>query len=325
MAIFAMCYVGAWAAYAPFLRGVTSAGVFYDQQVSKIDHMHHNVRAGEVDYVFVGDSTTQYHINTYAFAAWGVNAYNLGVPGANLNQFQTLAHAAAKRSPGSVVMVLQTDVPFQRHWGWSGSEQLDEIADVWSLAASLRDRLSVVKQAALSTNRLAKVSPVIVDMVARAYERIGGIEDGDHGGLEPEPGCDPLTLRETEAGPIVRCKSGDGYTTEAGVDTAAGVANLSLGPMNAGKARFLNELHAELEARGVRLVLVLQPRFATDFAFDRSALVRALASEVIDLSGLEMRNDPALWADQQHLNVEGRARFTQALANALGTLVANRP
>jgi hypothetical protein len=314
LTVFVIGYLAAWAAYGPALRSATTHDAYHSQPASKIRHMEITVAADPVDYVFVGDSTTQYHVATSLLA---VPTYNLGIPGTNVSQFASMALAATNVSPDAVVLLIHPDVLYQRHWGWSGSEEIDDLIAVWQAENTLRGRLSTIKQAAFASNRLATASPIIIDLIARAY---AAVEPGDATpvtSVETLPGCQSPSATTTEVGLVVRCQNGEGYILGGAVDETARTQAVSLNTIDPGKVRFLNALHDDLAQRGTRLIVMLQPRYRTAYQHNPEQVVQALSADVLDLSHADIANDPQFWSDAVHLNAEGRTQFTKLLAEAL--------
>lgn len=297
-------------------------GRFIDAKRPKILHMGHRV-AEPPDAVLVGSSRTLYHSSTRVLAAAGLDVYNLGVSGISLSDYPSLVDAALAQRPRWIVLgaavpdlhrplppprPLWADVTALAHSGQAPGRIADAAlrwlvglhalhlyrVNAYERAAALYHRFDPSGDALPSVSGAPRPDGADVDCSLFEFRRIGHVMNG-------------------------KCRNGDALLVgeippaELAAIDAAPAALDEPHPEVVALLRLLRERVARTGS--TRLALVLQPALGRRPTRSAAALEAALALPVLDATDLPL--PPDHWADEAHLNLEGRRRYSEALARSL--------
>jgi hypothetical protein len=296
-----------------YLSKRTTQDTFVEEKSSKIQHLAMQPNSHRLDSVFIGDSTTVYHISQAEMKKAGLSTYNLGISGNSILDYPYLLSAVYPLKPRSVVINISIAEFFSR----VEESQTLNLVDLLFFREffSTSELVTVGKQVLTNTVHFYRLREAIYSTLVNRYRQFNRVSTVVASGHEAAPvvltaDCMIFNKKIFQHAQSGMCANGDGVMY--GQYHFKKIEQWSFDKLNAEYVAILNKLITEIEANGVMAIVVLQP---VNFGQKRdAAIVKKITDQlqgrrVIDNSSFELSVD--MWADSGHLNVQGRSLYSQ--------------
>jgi hypothetical protein len=301
-----------------FVEGKAASGQWYEEALSKQALLR---AGGPYDYVFVGSSRTQNHINTQLMAVAGIRAFNMGLAGRQLENYYGVVDRAAQYANKAVVVSIMPHALFRTvkcaRTDLGFKQILFYLFEQDSRVCVKELGLDMIK-IALPINRF----DAFVDMgtgldIDQAKKTIASRYNYQ---LERD-GRVVRTIRGNSERFVVLYKNGDGQVFSdslAGQDEQQKEINWNKRQLHQEALAYLRLLGNRVQEQGKTMIVVIEPSVAGRvFRIDAKRLESLLPEgvELIDHSAIYYPLD--LWADKWHLNEAGSRRYSRWLVDQL--------
>ena len=276
---------------------------------------------GPYDYVFVGSSRTQNHINTGLMAAAGIRAFNLGLAGRQLENYFDLVDKAAQYADKAVVVSIMPHALFRAVKCANtdlGFKQIIFYLFEQENRICVKELGMDLLKTALPINRfdafIKMGQGLDIDQAKKAIASRYNYQ------LESD-GRVVRTIRGNTERFVVLYKNGDGQVFSDALVEQKDLykeVDWKKREINQQTVAYLRLLSNLVQRQGKTMIVVIEPSVAgRAFRIDAKRLQSLLPEgvEVFDHSAIYYPLD--LWADKWHLNEAGSRRYSKWLVDQL--------
>jgi peptidoglycan/xylan/chitin deacetylase (PgdA/CDA1 family) len=290
---------------------------FIDDKFSKITHYQHN-NPDEKDIVFVGSSRTFFHIATNTFKEAGLNVYNFGISGAQFEDYPTIIDKIIKHPPKRVIISLNVSRLYDT-LNISNLPTLQEAAYYYDIDKEMF--ASSLLQWAINLHQFLVHSQTIYYKIQEFYTRFepkkASIKrDKPTIDYDTRVGCHIFDKQNIGGKHLtLKCTNGDGI--RIGNHTLPSQQKpQDLKHFNPKSIAYLQKMVDTLNRHNIPVTFILQPILHNPYHYDAKAVSSAFKNvKIIDLTNLHI--DDKYWADEGHLNNEGRIYYSQYLSDII--------
>jgi hypothetical protein len=309
----------------------TSKTMYVQMFASKLKHMQLRHKPRDLDVILVGNSRTDNHTDTRAFARNGLAVYNMGIQAASLLNYPRYVAEIIGMRPKVIVVSMRADELYS-DWQIPTFAALQDVGNLLQVDQRPLVALQLVNSSintAIAPRRYAKQ---ILGKLANLYGRFNPHSRGrgerlpietQSNAAPSDAGCE-VAEREVRADKTVdvKCTNGDSILFGNAVPPPQPTVDHFCVTPNKAKLQLIQNINADVEQEGGMLVVVLEPGLSERFVLDDEKLGRALQpARLINLSNLATVRGRENWANATHLNNIGRAKYNSALIPLIQALV----
>jgi len=283
------------------------------------------------DYVFIGSSRTQNHIDSLILKRMGVNAVNLGVPGRQWSYYPYMVKRAKNINAQTIVISIPARVlyePINCPDEYFYQLQLDELGtkglDCFLIKSMTWDALLNELPMNRFRSTLKKIpSNTIVQ------ERLQILNDVFDYRVN-EDGRAINYIRGERERLVATYQNGDGqvFSNRAGNNryrTVKRTIDWSHRPFNVDAVSYITALANLVLKSHTRLIYIIEPSdIGVTFIVDMERLNSLLPDNVRVINNADHNYPLDLWSDSGHFNLKGTKLYTQKLYIQLGTTGQNK-
>jgi hypothetical protein len=302
---------------------------FINNRFSKIKHFKLNEPMNK-DIIFIGSSRTFYHIITNTFVNNGLSVYNLGINGAQFEDYPTIINRVIKYQPKKVIISLRVN-RFYNDLGISKYPTFEELSYYYFV-----DKikfLTALKTYVVHFHTLLQYSEPIYYKITSLYEKFNfsnkkitsttSMKEQLKSELEVMSkdyyselvGCKVFDIKKTSPKQItLKCINGDGILIGSDVKYRENNLDYHLKSLNLQSVKYLKRMISKLEKNGVDVTLILEPILNNKYTYDLKAINDVFpTTKIVDLTSYQI--EEMKWSDNEHLNFKGREQYTNYLVS----------
>jgi len=301
----------------------TSKTSYINDKFSKIKHFEYQNPLNK-DIIFIGSSRTFYHISTNSFQDNNIDIYNFGVSGSKLPDYPTVIDESIEQKPKQVVLSLRVDKLYEALSvsEYPSYQELKYYAEV-DTSLFLNATLNYI----INFHTLLQYSEPIYQKIETLYKKFDFSSTVTHKNTNQRQklslqnnevytklvGCKVFDAKQTSDKHItLKCTNGDGIIIGSDMRETEEIKNHQLTQLNPNSLHYLNKMIKHLEAKGIKVTLILEPIFENKFNYSLKNISKELPSiNIVDLTNYELTYDK--WADKRHLNYLGRKQYSDHL------------
>lgn len=321
VSIFIMYNVALDIALQYYVEKKTNKFSFIEEKVSKARHMKLQDNAYNFDYIFIGSSRTIYHVSTQQFKDKGLQIYNFGVSNRTLEDFPYMLKEAVSLKPKNIVISIEISSLFRAGMGHYDSVTLEDLKYIFEYKGVF-EFTHALQRYIISKHLLFKHSEPIHIRLGQLYIKFNPKEkdqklvvaNENNNNFNLEADCNIFDYNYISKLKIVsKCTNGDGVLFGNTITTVKRTDNFDR--LNGTYIKMLNALLGNVKANGIEPIVILEPVYKQDYNYNLSTIQANIDGKVIDLTKMSIADEN--WADDKHLNVNGRKLYTNRLVDAL--------
>lgn len=305
----------------------STKSTFINDKFSKIKHFELNNPLNK-DIIFIGSSRTFYHISTNIFIDNNISAYNLGISGAQFEDYPTIINGVINSKPKKVIISLSVN-RFYNDFGISKYPTFEELSYYYSI-----DKikfLAALKSYIVNFHTFLQYSEPIYYKLISLYEKFNfsnkyiasttSIKKQPKGELEVMSkdyysdlvGCNVFDIKKTSPKQItLKCTNGDGILIGSDVKYNEKDLNYSLKNLNLQSINYLKRMIKQLKNNGINVTMILEPILNNKYSYDLKTIKNSFPNiKIVDLTSYQI--EEIKWSDSGHLNFEGKDQYTDYL------------
>lgn len=316
-------------AYLAIVRMQAGDGRWVEEPVAKswlLSAAHNS------DYVFLGSSRTQNHINTMTFDQQGISAVNLGMAGRHLNYYPFLVKRAIASNAKNIVISIPVGALFKDIKcpdGYFYQLQIDTLHATEKRCFSFGNMEWDTFLNELPMNRFRRALERVTSSQG-TQKQLRVLEEKYSYRKEQE---DRTVIYVRWSSPptnryVVAFSNGDGQVFSDRVRNTADIEKVikdrSARSFNANSIDFLRKMARLAQQGDARMIYIIEPsRVGITYIIDTNKLKSLLPGnvEIINNAHPDRYYAQELWADKSHFNLEGTELYTQQLLTQLGAIV----
>ncbi len=300
---------------------------FINDKFSKIKHFELNSPKNK-DILFIGSSRTFFHISTNTFIKNNITVYNLGVSGAQFEDYPTFIDSVTDSKPKNVVISLSVDKLYD---GLNVSKfpTFKEISFYYQIDKFMF--FQAFKQYLINYHTFLLYSEPIYDKLSSIYEKLTPKpvlfkttntikKENDLLTLDPNinysklVGCNVFDIKKISSNKTaLKCTNGDGILIGNHFrNEITNSKNFDLKEFNNKSITYLKSMIKNLRNNNINIVLILEPILHSKYVYD----IQKIKNEFRDIKVLDLTNyfiADEKWSDNLHLNYKGREQYSQFL------------
>jgi hypothetical protein len=317
-------------ALAYYMIHKTNKNVYKDEITSKSKHLKLNALYRNIDIVFIGSSRTLCHISTATFNKQGLDAYNYGVSQRTITNYAFMAEQALKVEPKLVAMSIDISALF------SDISKCDFLLfdDVKALFATKQDLKLIFKsiiQTVGNMNSIHRYREPLNLRIKKNYKKFDRHKQEtsdnlqksspifDINSLRQKVDCEVFDFDVFEHNVLAKCTNGDMILFGNKISITNNKKSIKFEEINKEYIDLLNYIINNIKRQNVIPIIILQPILHNPYIYDYSYIATKIDADVVDLTNLKIRDD--FWANNVHLNNDGRLFYTKQLILKLKPLV----
>lgn len=290
---------------------------FINDKFSKSTHFKLN-SLKKRDIIFVGSSRTFYHISTNTFKKNGLDIYNLGVSGAQFEDYPTFIPYVNEANPKQVVISLSVHRLFSE-LGISAYPTVDEISYYYDI-----DKikfLESLKQWVVNRHLFLQYSEPIFYKIKSLYEKFESPKISNNQSLLTNNsidysklvGCTVFDIKETtKSQTTLKCTNGDGVLIGNHIELDKLDSAKKLEVLNQQSVEYLQKIIGDIDLKDTKVSIILEPILHNRYEYNIDDIKKQFKGiRIIDLTNLKIED--SLWSDNGHLNYKGREEYSQYL------------
>lgn len=287
------------------------------------------------DLVFVGNSMTKQHVNSYALYKNGISSFNYAIEGYFIYQYPKMIDNAIKLHPKSIAITLSLDdlyVSFDNFARLYCNDQDLSLYNLFYIFAHLTDK-------PLSRLHLKSYKPILIsyifqfdyfhkngyrlrDYIVNTYQSSRYIEIFPS--ISSDPAQQPILTHNCDFNqngdrvPFKNCENGDsmllGQSDTLDKTHYRHINALDNNKLDMDLINILNAFTDKIEAAGIQPIIVFTPSYE-QVNYDYDFVQKLVRAPIIDLSKLNVPYE--YWYNTHHMNLEGRNLYSHILAQKL--------
>lgn len=294
------------------------------------------------DIIFIGSSTTKYHVSTNLFKSENINIFNYGVEGHFFTTYPYMIQHAIKAQPKMIVIsmnvqelyykLLDKDLAFEKsikvkwenirfflgHYLENPSNEEEFNLVIRLLETFIEQREYFARYGYYYTDAISKFyhSPNVNSLPLHVFNRSlhPDYKTEDNHVDNQYLDC-PANLSMTNFMGY-RCDNGDGIITKEDKNLSfANYYNKNVfrdKKYNYHFVRILNKMLDEITRAGIKPVIIFLPQFENP-VYSESLPRKTIHADIIDLTHFQLPGDA--WYNSGHFNAKGRYIYSSELAN----------
>lgn len=308
----------------------TNKNSFIEEKISKSKHMKLQEHARNLDIVFIGSSRTIYHISTEQFERKGMHVYNFGVSDRGLADYPFMVKEAMALNPKMIVISVEVSALYKGAIGNFKQLTWEDLKYVLRFEP-LSKWGKAIKEYVLGKHLLFQHAEPMNIRISHFYHQfdpkddkikhgISGKADQDHRSERKKLEADCSIFDYNYPGPhkvVAKCTNGDGVLFGSTLSDVNRTETFK--KLDETYVAWINTLFDQIKAEGVTPVLVLEPVRAQHYRYDVKMIKKRIHATVIDLTKVSIEDQ--YWADNKHVNVKGRAIYTEMLTKKLSEIM----
>ena len=299
---------------------------FINNKFSKINHFKLN-NPKDKDIIFLGSSRTFYHISTNTFSKNHINIYNLGISGAQFEDYPTLIPHVNAVNPKEIIISLSVNRLYNK-LKVSKYPTLDEIEYYYNI-----DKikfLQSLKQWIINRHLFLQYSEPIFYKVKSIYEEFDTQEKKANTEILNSKklfidksinystlvNCKVFNVKQIADTQItLKCTDGDGILIGRNIKNN-NINTKELKKFNQQSIKFLQKLIANINKERTKVSIILEPILHNTFSYNLNDIKKQFKDiKILDLTNLKIQD--SFWSDNSHLNYQGREKYSQYLSDIL--------
>lgn len=309
----------------------STKATFIDDKFSKINHFKLNSPKNK-DIIFIGSSRTFYHISTNTFKKNNIEVYNLGISGAQFEDYPTLVPHLKNINSKNIIISLSVNSLYEK-LNVSKFPSLYEISYYYDI-----DKIKFLKslnQWIINRHLFLQYSEPIFYKIKSLYEKFEPIKKNKAQEMEYTTkklnisksinyselaNCDVFDMKHIADKRIaIKCTNGDGVLVGNNIENI-NTNRTELNQFNQQSVKYLKKIINDIETKKTKVSIVLEPIFHNKYTYNISHIKKEFSNtEIIDLTNLEIQDD--YWVDNGHLNYKGKEQYSQYLSELLKKLM----
>lgn len=290
------------------------------------------------DAIFIGSSRTLYHISTAIMKKHGLSIYNFGVSGRYLADYPSMIDLAIKMKPIAIILCLE---PSELYEKLSIPKDVD-LKDIVSYKNSnvsydyiFQSLVSYVKNSFLINRYSTNIYTRLLHFY-RTFE-----PNNTHHLRVRNALINPLFInsRHNFNNTFVKCKifrvavlkkmhqamctNGDGVLEGNNIYEDHQSSNKKYTNFNQNSYKLLYYLVSKIKNNHIKVVLVFPPQFHSNSTrvVKKEIKLNIESTPIINFTNMELPD--CAWANEGHLNIYGRATYSNILAKKLKMIIGN--
>lgn len=306
----------------------TTNNVFLLDKFSKIKHFELNNPINK-DIIFIGSSRTFYHISTSTFRKNNIEIFNLGVPGAQFEDYPTIIDKVSNYNPKKVIISLSVNKLYEE-LSISKQPTLTEIKYYYNIDKMLF--IDNLIQYIVNLHTFLQYSETIYFKILSFYNKFNSIKINHSSTIsntkyliQDTPnnyskliGCNVYDVKRTHDTQILlKCNNGEGALVGQ-IFKNENIDNYLLSEINLKSIKYLNLMIDKLQNANIEVSLVLEPILENKYKYNLNDVKNSFPNiHIYDLTDYSISK--SYWADNTHLNYEGRELYSNYLAELLNS------
>ena len=293
---------------------------FIDDKFSKIKHFKLNNDSNK-DVIFIGSSRTFYHISTNTMKRNGIDAYNLGISGAQFEDYPTLVNSVIEYKPKKIVISLSVERLYDdlNTPLFSTTKELELLYEI--------NKVKFMESAfawMLNRHAFLNYSDVIFYKLKSFYYSFdskmivktqNNFPDSNNLNYSNLVGCKVFNKKQIEDKAILlKCENGDGVLIGNYLKEYE-TKSVTLKNLDEESITYLAKIVEGIKLNGIKPIIILEPILHNRYVYDLKKIKSAFNDEIIDLTNFTISDE--LWLDNEHLNYLGREKYSSFLAHLL--------
>ena len=284
----------------------------------------------QYDNIFIGSSSTQYHISQNEFKKEKISIYNYGVSGQFIYNYPYMVHNAIKLKPKKIIISLNPIYLFSKnqenHTNFRGIKFIDFIyvLKTHPVNDTKKAFMEMIKNIYLPFEYSQNINSKIYEILDKLklnikknfnksnLEKIDKITNNTNDNTLID--CKPFFEKK---GLIINCTNGDGILLSTAEPTSKSVKKITLNidDLNYNRLNMLNILSAKIKKNNIEALIILEPLKDKELVFNKKTLQELIEFKLIDAT--KFKTDNQNWADQGHMNNKGRLIYSKFLIKKL--------
>ncbi len=303
-----------------YVKVKTTKDYYVTDKFSKIKH--YQLNQNNDDIVFIGSSRTLFGISTKVFEDFGLQVYNLGMQAMQFEEYPSTLGVIINNKPKLVVVSLTIDKLYEdlKIPKFPSSEELDILEKVDTVKY-----LQSIYRYLLNFNYFYTYSEAIYNKIKVSYKKfnytsrskseyLSNNNSSDH----LVDGCNIINKQISGNRVNIKCDNGDGilFDNSISLDSYEHKVIKNLDQLNIDSVDYLNYFLNKILKKGINVTLVLEPISNIEYKYDLSQVEKSFNNvNIIDLSSFYIER--TMWADDGHLNNQGREFYSKELYNSI--------
>ena len=296
-----------------FIDIKTTKETFINEKQSKINHFNLN-EPNSKDIIFIGSSKTFYHISTNIFKSEGIDIYNLGISGVFFTGYPTLVSSTLEFKPKKVVISLGIERLYSE-LSISKYPSIDEIKIYYNI--NKMKFIESLYRWIINRNTFLVHSETIFLKFKTLYSKfeIGSAEKKseikDNIDYSNIANCDVFDIKITNSEhSMLKCSNGDGVLIGNFIEE---IEYKDLNSLNQETIAYLQATISMLKSHNIEPVIIFEPQLNNRLKYNLENIYKKFNGvDIIDLTNFPI--DEKLWADNKHLNHNGREVYSEYLS-----------
>ncbi len=282
--------------------------------------------ASDPDYIFIGSSRTQNHIDSQLLGRMGISALNLGMAGREWEYYAYVVRRTATVPGGTLVISIPADVlfgpvscPETYYYQW----QLDRIGgnDIGCFFIGNVKWDSLLNELPMNRFRVALEQVPTAGELDKTLHMLAT----DYGYRAESDGRRVNYVRGDRDRSVLLFANGDGqvfsYRVKNSYGTDRKTVDRSRSDFDPEAAAYLGKLARLAQQSGKHVIYIIEPtKVGVTERVDLAALRAVLPANARVISNADRDYARDLWADKNHFNLKGSARYTTLVYAELRTL-----
>ena len=315
-----------------FAKMKSTQTTFIDDKHSKAQHFILNNTSHNKDMVFLGSSRTFYHIATNTFRKNNLNIYNLGISGSQFEDYPAFIPYLSRAKSKHIFLNLSVNRLYSS-LRISTRPTLNEIKYYYHI-----DKIKFLRslqQWVINRHLFLQYSEPIFYKIKSAYERFSSTHNHAQTNKQTPPtnnemiinsstnysmlvGCKVFDQKQIKTTQIaLKCTNGDGILM-GNTAIEEQKEEIALTTPDKQSIQYIQSFIADLNTENMKISIILEPIFHNPYIYNLDTIKNQFDNiDIIDLTNFKIQN--SFWADNGHLNYQGREMYSQHLSTILRT------
>jgi len=302
----------------------TTKTTFINNKFSKIRHLQLN-NPHNKDIIFMGSSKTLYHVSTNIFRKNNINIYNLGISGAQFEDYPAFMPYLKTIKPKKIVISLPV---ISLYWKleiakYPTQEELKYYYDIDKVKFLQSSEQWIVNRHLF----LQYSEPIFykIKSVYRKFDVKNKFKQQDNNqSLITKPldyselvDCNVFDIKHTsDIKTTLKCSNGDGAIIGNHVKPKERRELKHLKKLNPQSIKYLQKMISSLTENNIEVSIILEPMLHNNYEYKLDEIKQAFGkTEIIDLTNFNIKDE--FWSDNSHLNYKGREKYSKYLLTIL--------
>lgn len=296
----------------------TSKITYKGNKFNKLKHFTLNNPINK-DMIFIGSSKTIFHISTNQFKEKDIEVFNLGISGAQYEDYPSLISEVVKFKPKKIVISLSIN----RFYDKLKIPKLPAIEElfIYYNIDKIRFIHSIMKWIE-NKHTFLTYSEIIFLKIKSFYNKFNNSTDIKHintnnTDYKSLADCKVFDIQYRDNnGAVMKCTNGDGILVGNNLETST-LIDTQLITIDKESILYLKNIIQNIKSKDIQPIIILEPILNNKYQYNLNDIKKYFSGiELIDFTNLQIKNK--YWSDNSHLNYLGREKYTQVLIDTLG-------